>query len=303
MKQKEKLASVQAVKIKRILWKFFCSSFEKGYPDNPGTPQEFDYRKKLTTKEEKIIYEAKRKMPKLQKILQEAYRNIQEEHPKKSQPDYIKSHFSECVVEFEQKAFNIYLRYEEELFLSIIEKWISENETLLSKLSKKFPNPKDFTKEVCRHFYPVVQRMEFESSQTRKARGGKSFEYIIEWLLRAINIPCEKPHGKEPRKILKRVDLVIPDQSTAINRPDQAFFLSCKRTLRERWKQAIPERKPSWRVFLLTIDEDLSEDKADEIDTLGMIVYVRDELKNRAHLKDKSWVRKLSELPKDILGE
>jgi hypothetical protein len=40
-------------------------------------------------------------MPKLHKILQEAYRDIQEKYPQKSQPEYIKSHFSECVVEFE----------------------------------------------------------------------------------------------------------------------------------------------------------------------------------------------------------
>lgn len=301
MNRKRKLSGTQAAKIKKILWKFFLSSFEKGYPDNPGNPQEFDYRKKLTTKEEKIIYEAKRGMPTLQKILQQAYKTIQEEFPKKFQPDYIKNHFSESVIELEQKAFNIYLKYEEDLFLSIIEKWISENESLLEKLGKDFPKPKDFTKEVCRYFYPVVQRMEFESSQTRKARGGKSFEQIIERLIKAIGVSCERPSGKT-RKILKRVDLVLPDQNTAMNRPDQAFFLSCKRTLRERWKQAIPERKPSWRVFLLTIDENLPEDKANEIDTLGMIIYVRDELKEQNYLKDKNWVRKLSDLPKDIMG-
>jgi hypothetical protein len=31
-----------------------------------------------------------------------------------------------------------------------------------------------------------------------------------------------------------------------------------------------------------------------------MIVYVRDELKEQLHLKDKPWVGKLSNLPKDI---
>jgi hypothetical protein len=53
---------------------------------------------------------------------------------------------------------------------------------------------------------------------------------------------------------------------------------------------------------LLTIDESLPEDKAVEIDALGMIVYVRDELKERAHLQKKEWVKRLSELPKDIIG-
>ncbi len=160
MNQKRKLSDQQIVRIKKILWKFFKSFFEKGYPDNPGTPQEFDYRKKLTTKEEKIIYEAKRKMPNLQKILKEAYETVKEESPQIFQSDYIKTHFSECVVKLEQKAFSIYLKYEERVFLSIIEKWISENEDFLVKLSKNLPNLKEFTKEICRHFYPVVQRMD-----------------------------------------------------------------------------------------------------------------------------------------------
>ena len=84
------ISSAQRAKIKKILWEFFQSFFEKGYPDNPGNPQEFDYRKKLTTKEEKIIYEAKRGMSKLQKILQQAYEAIQEEFPKKFQPNFCK---------------------------------------------------------------------------------------------------------------------------------------------------------------------------------------------------------------------
>jgi hypothetical protein len=283
--------------VKRALWEFFCSCV-KG---NPSNPKDQGYRKNLTTKEEKIIYAAKAKMPNLQKILTLAIDSVQSETPEILKPEYIKQHFSECVVSLERRAFNIYLKNEESLFLSIIDEWVSQNEELIEKINKGSPTPTDFTKEVCKYFYPMVQRMEFDSSQTRKARGGKTFEHIVEYLLRRIEVPCQRP-SKEARKILKRVDLVVPDQETAIKRPDSAFFLSCKRTLRERWKQAIPERKPSWRVFLLTIDEILPEDKAMEIDTLGMIVYVRDELKDKSHLQKKEWVRRLSELPKDIIG-
>ena len=106
MRLKRKLTNQEMSRIKDILWKFFKNSFERGYPDNPGTPQEFDYRKKLTTKEEKIIYEAKKKMPSLQKILKEAYESIQNEEPQMFQSEYIKTHFSECVVKLEQKALS-----------------------------------------------------------------------------------------------------------------------------------------------------------------------------------------------------
>lgn len=283
---------------KKVLWEFFCGYINSKF----SNPEYQNYRKKLTAKEEKIIYTAKARMPDLQKILNSAIEAIQKENPELLKPEYIKQHFSECAITLERKAFDIYLNNEENLFLSIIEEWVSKNTDFLKELSIKFPETTDFSKEICKYFYPMVQRMEFNSSQTRKARGGKTFEYIIEYLLKKVSISCKKPSG-EARKILKRIDLVIPDQETALKRPDKAYFLSCKRTLRERWKQTIPERKPSWRVFLLTLDENLPEDKAIEIDSLGMIVYVRDELKERTHLQKKEWVRKLSELPKDILGE
>jgi hypothetical protein len=281
-----------------VLRDFFCVSISSK-PSNQGNK---NYRKNLTVRDEKIIYSAKARMPKLQEVLNSAIGAIQKEAPELLKPEYTKRHFSECAITLERWAFNIYLKNEEALFHSIIDEWISQNADLLEELNKQFPHPTEFSKEICKKFYPIVQKMEFDSSQTRKARGGKTFEYIIEYLLKIVGISCESPSGKS-RKILKRIDLVIPNQETALKRPDRAYFLSCKRTLRERWKQTIPERKPSWRVFLLTLDENLPEDKAMEIDSLGMIVYARDELKERTHLQKKEWVRKLSDLPKDLLGE
>ena len=255
--------------------------------------------KEISVREERIIYQAKAKVPTLQDILELTIKKIEKEFPNIIKIDYIKNHFSACASQLEKIAFSIYLKFEEKMFISAIDQWIFENKELLEKLSKKYINPSAFAKEVCRKFYPMIQKMEFESSQKRKARGGKTFEYIIKYLLTKIGIECQRPE-KKARKTLKRVDLVVPNQDIAMTRPDQAYFLSCKRTLRERWKQTIPERKPSWRVFLLTLDDSLSEGKANEINVLGMIVYLKDELKEEKHLKNKGWVRKLSELPIDL---
>lgn len=255
--------------------------------------------KELTVREEKIIYQAKAQVPSLQNILELAIKKVEKESPNIIRIDYIKNNFSECAFLLEQTAFSIYLKFEEKMFIRAINQWISQNKDVLEKLSEKYTNPSDFAKAVCKRFYPIIQKMEFGSAQKRKARGGKTFEYIIEHLLTRIGIECQKPE-KKARKILKRVDLVVPNQDIAMTRPDQAYFLSCKRTLRERWKQTIPERQPSWRVFLLTLDNKLPEEKANEINKLGMIIYIKDKLKEEKHLKDKSWVRKLSELPKDL---
>jgi hypothetical protein len=98
---------------------------------------------------------------------------------------------------------------------------------------------------------------------------------------------------------LRRIDIVIPSGEVALETPDKAIFIICKRTLRERWKQEVPAVGPNQRVYLLTIDNELSETKAKEIKNLGLIVYIKDNLKEEK-FKDLPWVRKLSDLPKDI---
>ena len=238
-------------------------------------------------------------IPNVDDIFSEAVKNIEKKSHKLLEPGHIQLNFSKCLTILEQTAFSIYLRYQMSAFESLITVWVLENEDIINKIAGKYPIPKKFAEEVCKLFYPFIQRMEFRAGQKRKSRGGGTFQIAVEYLLRKIGIPCEKPKGKYG-KTLKRIDLVIPDQKTAIERPDQAFFLSAKRTLRERWKQTIPERKPSWRVFLITIDENLSVEKANEINSLGMILYIIDDLKNNSPLKSKPWIRKLSDLPKDI---
>ena len=70
--------------------------------------------------------------------------------------------------------------------------------------------------------------------------------------------------------------------------------------MRERWKQVPYEQLRGARLYLVTINGELSEDKAEAIRSAGIIVYVPDDVKETEHLKNKPWVRKLSELVKDI---
>jgi len=218
----------------------------------------------------------------------------------KREKQYVVNNFSESVVHFEGTAYSAYLSYEKRAFPHVTEMWVNRNRSLIDKLALECKNHSEFMMRICEPLSPFFGALHTKASQMRKSRGGKAFESIVRFLLNYIGIGCEKPRGKEPRRILKRIDCVVPNQEIALSTPDKAFFLSCKRTLRERWKQTIPERKPAWRVFLLTIDDELSEDKAQEIDQLGIIAYVRDELKEQSHLNDKGWIRKLSDLPKDL---
>lgn len=133
----------------------------------------------------------------------------------------------------------------------------------------------------------------------RKARGGKTFEKVVLRLLAFIDIKGESPTGNAKEE-LRRIDIVIPSIEIATKTPDRAIFLTCKRTLRERWKQEVPQARLNQRIYLLTIDEDLSESKANEINQKGLIAFVRDELTKNPSLQKMPWIRKLSDLPKEL---
>lgn len=107
------------------------------------------------------------------------------------------------------------------------------------------------------------------------------------------------PTGEAKEK-LRRIDIVIPSIQIALKTPDRAIFLTCKRTLRERWRQEVPQASPNQRIYLLTIDEELSGNKAEETNQQGLITFVRDELKQSKDLRGLSWVRKLSDFPKAL---
>jgi len=87
-----------------------------------------------------------------------------------------------------------------------------------------------------------------------------------------INIPCERPRDQEAQRNLERIDLVSPDVKTALKEPERAIFLTLKRTLRERWKQEVPAAQGR-RCWLLTIDLDISEAKADDIHRKGLEAF------------------------------
>ena len=241
-------------------------------PTNP----KFKYVKG-NKKFEKIGSSAQNLIPSTDDILKEAIQKLG--ILKKGFKD-IANNFDEYVKEIEKTAYNIYSEYEQKAF-----------DELAQKKKEGILNEKEFIQ--------CVRELEFKASQMRKSRGGYSLERIFKTLLTLQGIPCERPF-KETKKILERVDLVCPDAKTAKNTPDKDIFLAVKRTLRERWKQVVPEQIKGARLYLVTINDSLPESKANEIKKAGMVVYVKDKIKERKELKDKPWVRKLSDLPKDI---
>jgi len=245
---------------------------------------------------EEFIRKAKEEIPSVEHIMDLVWKeaNFTKEQVWES--------FGSVLMEFDQRATEKFLEYEKKAIRKLAQLWIESQESNVKERFRKIlEDNENFVKklaEIFSSFAELVQRLEKDLGNMRKARGGATFERSVIELLKYIGIPCQAPKG-EVREKLRRVDVVIPSEDVALNTPDKAVFITCKRTLRERWKQEVPSAGPNQRFYLVTIDHKLSDKKVKEIGSKGLIVYVRDELKEE-NFKNFHWVRKLSDLPKDL---
>jgi len=217
----------------------------------------------------------------------------------------VENNFGKVLVAFDTKATEIFKTYEKKALLKLAKSWLELQKGEVRKRFEEIIAQKGWDKfiekasQVFVEFGILVQELEKDLGNMRKARGGKTFEKTILILLEFINVKAEIPTGKE-REALGRIDIVIPSIEIAKKTPDRAIFLTCKRTLRERWKQEVPQARLNQRIYLLTIDESLSESKAKEINQKGLIAFVRDEIVETPPFNEMPWIRKLSDLPKEV---
>lgn len=204
-------------------------------------------------------------------------------------PKQIKSNFSDALSILESTAHNLYREYENKALEDLKESYI--------KAKGEYIPPK----KVMNNTFPLVKEFEFRAGQSRKARGGSTFEKAVPLLLQSMLIQCEKPTKNDDAKTFRQIDLIIPSMNVAIERPEQAVFISVKRTLRERWKQVVDEKILGY-IYLVTHADgkDLTKPKYEDISKHKIILYVRDEIKNLDYLKDAKYVRTLNDLPKDL---
>lgn len=243
------------------------------------------------------IEQAKLEIPTINNILDLAWDNL------KIEPKYVKKRFGDSVVSLDIEATRIFRNYERIAIKKLADLWISAQKVGIKEKFRELSLIYNWdvfintASEIFVEFGILVQNMEKDLGNMRKARGGRTFELIVTKLLKFIKIKCEMPIGKG-KEDLKRIDIVIPDVMTASKMPDKAFFLTCKRTLRERWKQEVPQARLNQRFYLLTIDPSLSESKALEINEKQLIAFVRHDLTQIPNFKKFNWIRSLNDLPK-----
>lgn len=148
-----------------------------------------------------------------------------------------------------------------------------------------------------------VQEFERRLGQKRKARGGNSLETVTSFLFdyykfKSTSAPSHFDQDLEVDKWFKCKD-------------GWTIGISCKRTLRERWKQLSQADRGTLSHFkvkelwhLITYDKDLSDDKIVRLGEQGQIFYLLDTsetyCRRHEHLGMRDYVRPLSGLIHDI---
>jgi len=242
----------------------------------------------LTENEIKLIIDHSLKViPKPIEVFQEALASIS---GSKLHPTYVRSHFSECISTTEHSAYDKFLGYQKMAAKIVIEDFTKQYRGRID--NEPLPN-------VLEVFMPLAMEFEKRASQMRKSRAGTTFEMITKFLFDRAGVESEIT-ARSIRKKLHRMDIVVPNLQVALKTPDRAAFLSLKHTLRERWKSSLPDKDRNWVMFMITLDNDIAEDKALDMGEHDVILYIKDEIKAKPHLARKDWIRRLSDLPGEL---
>lgn len=148
-----------------------------------------------------------------------------------------------------------------------------------------------------------VQEFERRLGQKRKARGGNSLETVTTFLF--------DYYGFKSTTAPNHFDQDIEVDKWFKCKDGWSIGISCKRTLRERWKQLSQADRGTLSHFkikelwhIITYDKDLTDDKIVRLGEQGQIFYLMDssEVYTRCgnHAGMKSYVRPFSQLIGDI---
>tara|TARA_Y100001970_G_C14225089_1_gene855126 strand:- start:353 stop:1246 length:894 start_codon:yes stop_codon:yes gene_type:complete len=141
---------------------------------------------------------------------------------------------------------------------------------------------------------PYIYELCLSNTQSRRSRAGKTFEAIIYKMYEAFDyeFSSQKQVGKatfEDKGLGKIVDSLLPNIQAFDDRRDKVIIGTMKTTLRERWQEVIEELQrtglPS--IHLLTMDDNISKSKAEQMGRHNVIIVVHKDVKQAPHLREK----------------
>lgn len=196
----------------------------------------------------------------------------------------------------QESVFNTYVlkRIGERLSTpkAILDDIISKNLITNGTTEDVIQSVKTICGEYAGHISPFIYELSLSNTQSRRSRAGKTFEAIVYILYETFGYPyvSQKSIGRKQfaaQDLGKMVDSLLPNIEAFSQRRDKVVIGTMKTTLRERWQEVIEEQSRTNlpNIYLLTIDNDISESKAKQMGNHNVIIVVPKEVKALPHLK------------------
>ena len=146
--------------------------------------------------------------------------------------------------------------------------------------------------EYAGRIFPYVYRISLSNTQSRRSRAGKTFEAIIYKIYECLDYTFDS-QSKVGRKTFtelglgKKVDSILPNIQAYEKRRNKTIIGTMKTSLRERWQEVAEEieRTKIPEIHLLTADETISKNKAQEMNNHNIIVVAYEWIANSEPLK------------------
>jgi hypothetical protein len=122
----------------------------------------------------------------------------------------------------------------------------------------------------------VLDRFALSLTQSRRSRAGTAFEVVMTALLDALHYP----YTAQPKLTNSNPDYVMPSIGWYNSFSTDCIILTCKRTLRERWRQIVTEGSTGTTFFLATIDDGISTVELDNMKARNVILVVPKSIKD-----------------------
>lgn len=212
---------------------------------------------------------------------------------------------SQVIRDLREEAYKSFLKQEAQMNAYIL-KHLAEKfafpRSQFSQLLTLFEHDEGSLETKLQHFfgdfsglvYPYIYRLSLSNTQSRRSRAGKVFEGIIYGLYEALGYPFESQasvgsNNFKSKKLGKIVDSLLPSLESFEMRRDKVILGTMKTTLRERWQEVVEEinRTGLPRIYLLTVDEDISESKVEQMANHNVILVVYSEVKATLALRNK----------------
>lgn len=117
-------------------------------------------------------------------------------------------------------------------------------------------------------------------SQGRKSRAGAAVETFFDTLFRGMGYPFEREHV-----VNGTPDFVFPSVIHFEKLPTDCIIFTCKRTLRERWRQITSEGSRGFVLFLGTLDATVLPADLEDMKQQKIVVVIPEQIRAVAYGK------------------